>query len=216
MLILNKQTFKIVVLSIAILSIVNFMSGCSWKASPPKEINNLCKIFHQNNKWYKNSKQASNRWGIPIPVMMAIMHQESRFISSAKPPRTKCLFFFPGPRPSSAFGYSQALDSTWQQYIKHTQNQGADRDDFDDAIDFIGWYCNLSKRKCKISKNDTYNLYLAYHEGHGGFLRKTYNRKPWLKKTAKKVKDQANRYSYQLSQCRYKLNKSNKCFLWPF
>ncbi len=211
MLILIKQPVKTIILLTVI-----FITGCSWNKSPPKDINNLCKLFYQNNKWYKHSKTASNRWGVPIPVMMAIMHQESKFISSAKPPRTKCLFIFPGPRPSSAFGYSQAIDSTWKQYIKKTQNTGADRDDFADAIDFIGWYCNLSKIKCKISKKDTYNLYLAYHEGHGGFLKKTYNRKPWLKKTAKKVRLKANSYSYQLSQCRHNLNKSNKCFLWPF
>jgi hypothetical protein len=211
LLILKKQSIKSIVLSTSI-----FISGCIWNTYSPKEINNLCEIFYQNSSWYKNCKKASKIWDIPIPVMMAIMHQESKFVSSAKPPRTKCLFIFPGPRPSSAFGYSQAIDSTWKHYIKKTRNIGADRDDFDDAIDFIGWYCNLSKKKCKISKNDTYNLYLAYHEGQSGFLKKTYNKKPWLKKIAKKVKRQANTYSYQLSQCRHNLNKFNKCFLWPF
>jgi hypothetical protein len=149
--------------------------------------------------------------------MMAIIHQESRFKADAKPPRTKCLWIFPGPRPSSAYGYAQAGNATWKQYIQSTGKRRADRDDFDDAIDFVGWYGNLSHSKCRISKNDAYNLYLAYHEGHGGFNRKTYLKKGWLLKVARKVEKMAQHYKGQLAYCEKEFQKRGPCcILWFF
>ena len=75
---------------------------------------------------------------VPVSVMMAFMHQESRFVAGAKPPRKQIWGFIPGPRPSDAYGYSQAKNSTWEWYKTKSGNHGADRDDFDDAIDFVG------------------------------------------------------------------------------
>jgi hypothetical protein len=132
----------------------------------------------------------------------------------AKPPRQKLLWFIPWFRPSSAYGYAQALDETWEWYIKKTGNWGADRYDFGDVSDFIGWYGDISYQKLGISKWDAYNQYLAYHEGHGGFKRKTYLKKPWLIKVARKVEANADRYSKQLSGCRSELDKGWS--FWPF
>jgi hypothetical protein len=148
--------------------------------------------------------------------MMAIIHQESRFQAKAKPPRTTCLWIFPGPRPSTAYGYSQALDQTWDKYKQSAGNWGADRDDFADSVDFVGWYCNVSHAKCGIAKNDAYNLYLAYHEGHGGFCRKTYRKKAWLRSVAGKVASSARIYAKQLASCEREFQKRGGCCLWPF
>jgi hypothetical protein len=147
---------------------------------------------------------------------MAVMHQESKFDAEAKPPRTTCLCIFPGPRPSSAYGYAQALDETWDKYKQETGNWGADRDNFADSIDFIGWYCNLSRKLCGISPNDAYSLYLAYHEGHNGFKRKTYKRKKWLQQVAGKVQRRAKTYTRQLASCKSEFQKGRGCCLWPF
>ena len=102
---------------------------------------------------------------------------------------------------------------TWSDYKRETGHSGADRDDFDDAIDFMGWFVNKSQKVNKISKWDTYNQYLNYHEGWGGFKRKTYNKKPWLKKVAKKVHARGLRYATQLKGCEEELNSS---WWWPF
>ena len=190
-------------------------SGCAGSGSYVKNSKNICSIFREKSYWYDDAYSSSKRWGIPIPVLMAIMHQESKFNPDARPPRTTCLFIFPGPRPSSAYGYAQALDSTWEKYIRATNNWGADRDDFSDAIDFIGWYCNQSRVRCGIAGNDAYNMYLAYHEGQGGFLRKTYRKKAWLKKVAWKVKAMSKRYSGQLAVCEKEFRRKG-CCLWPF
>lgn len=181
------------------------VSGCA--SSPPGNVDNLCAIFEQKRKWYNEAASSRDEWGSPIAGMMAIMHQESRFVARARPPRKKYLGFIPGPRPSDSYGYSQALGSTWDGYRRSTGNYGADRDDFTDAIDFIGWYNYQSHRRNGISRSDVYRLYLAYHEGHGGFSRGSFNKKPWLTEVARKVERRAATYQRQLNACEQDLKK---------
>jgi hypothetical protein len=209
-----EKKYKIYCLySILLLTVL--LHGCATTPSP-KYVDNICEIFREHPKWYKKAYKSYKKWGTSIPVMMAIMHQESKFVSDARPPRTSCLWIFPGPRPSSAYGYAQAGNATWRAYIKSTGNTGADRDDFGDAIDFVGWYCNQSHIRCKISKTDVYSLYLAYHDGHGGFNRRTFKKKAWLIQVARKVQRRANTYKSQLASCEKEFRKGCCCFLWPF
>ncbi len=172
----------------------------------PRNPDDLCEIFYGETDWYEAARDAQHKWGTPIYVLMAIMHQESRFISDAQPERDWFLGIIPLPRKSTAYGYAQAQDPAWNEYLKATGSFGADRDDFEDAIDFIGWYTDGSQKRLKLSKWDAYGQYLAYHEGRGGYSRRTYNKKPWLKKVAKKVKLRAQRYNVQLKGCKRKLD----------
>ena len=180
------------------------LAGCA--TSPPRHVDNICHIFDEKSGWYKKAKRSQKKWGTPIPVMMAIMHQESRFQSKAKPPRSKILWVIPGPRKSSAYGYSQAKDGTWDWYKKAAGRWGADRDDFGDAIDFIGWYNSVSRKRNHIKLDSAYHLYLAYHEGHGGYNRGTYKKKGWLKQVASKVATRSVRYQKQLQGCEKRLD----------
>lgn len=193
----------LIVACLRILPLVLLLSACT--ASPPKNPSNICEIFREKDDWYEDASDASQEWGSSIPVMMAIMHQESRFQAKAKPPRTRILWIFPGPRKSDAYGYPQAKVSTWDWYIDSSGNWGADRDDFADAIDFIGWYNHTSSRRSGIKKDDPYHLYLAYHEGHGGFNRRSFVNKQWLKDVAKKVSARSRTYSSQLKSCEEEL-----------
>lgn len=188
-----------------VLTTLSVVSGCT--TAPPKNLDDICQIYREKSGWYDDSEDATSKWGSPIVTMMAIMHQESRFEARAKPARIKIFGFIPGPRPSSAYGYSQAKKGTWKGYIQSSGNYGADRNDFDDAIDFIGWYNKTSTQRCNIKRDDTYHLYLAYHEGHGGFNRRSYNGKPWLKAVAKKVSARSKRYDRQLRSCAESLKK---------
>nr|WP_183910238.1 transglycosylase SLT domain-containing protein [Simiduia aestuariiviva] len=192
------------------LGLLLLLVGCT--TSPPRNPDNLCDIFYEKDDWYDEAKSAEKRWRSPIPTLMAMMHQESRFVAKAKPPRTKILWVIPGPRASSAYGYSQAKDETWEWYQNNSGNGWASRDDFSDAVDFIGWYNYQSGRLANIKPNDTYHLYLAYHEGHGGFKRRTYRKKAWLMNVAKKVSRRANNYRAQLAGCEERLKSS----WWPF
>jgi len=181
------------------------LAACA--TSPPSDVDNLCSIFTEKSDWYDEASDARDNWGSPISVMMAIMHQESRFQGKAKPPRSRIFGFIPGPRPSDAFGYSQAKKSTWKEYKRSAGNYGADRDDFGDAIDFIGWYNQQSRRRSGIATSDAYRLYLAYHEGHGGYNRRSYRGKSWLGDVARRVERRAGSYQRQLSSCEERLRK---------
>lgn len=191
------------------------LCACLGGQRVPENPENICDIFRQNKKWYEHAYASSRRWGVPIPVMMAILYQESKFKADAKPPRTTCLWIFPGPRPSSAYGYAQALNSTWEHYKRYTGKRRAQRHDFADAVDFVGWYCYISYTKCGISRVDAYNLYLAYHEGQGGFNRRTYAKKPWLRRVASGVAQRAKVYERQLASCEGEFLKKRPC-LWFF
>lgn len=190
---------------------VLFLSGCS--NAPPSRPADLCAVFDDKSSWYKHARKAEKRWGSPIPVMMSIMFQESQYRHNVRPARTKLLWVIPWLRPSSAYGYAQAKDEVWSEYRDSTGNDWARRDNFKDAIDFIGWYNRQSQRRNKIALNDGYRLYLAYHEGQGGYSRGSYNKKPWLIKTAKTVSSRAGQYSAQLKKCEKRLNRS---WWWPF
>ncbi len=185
---------------------LSLLVACTTTA--PKNTGNICSIFREKDGWYDDARDAQKRWDSPIPIMMAIMHQESRFQAKAKPPKKYFLGFIPAGRKSSAYGYSQAKTSTWKWYKDKSGNWGADRDNFEDAIDFVGWYNDVSRRTNGIDPNNARNLYLAYHEGHGGFSRGTYNSKAWLLRVADKVSMQASRYRSQLAACEDDLNRS--------
>ena len=196
---------------IVVLSLLLMLAGCS--SLPPANPNNLCDIFDDKPSWYKDSKKAEKRWGSSVPVMMSIMYQESQFKHNARPARTKILWIFPGPRPSDAFGYPQAKDDVWDEYQDQSGNGWSRRDNFGDAIDFIGWYNKQSQKRSRIGLQDSYNLYLAYHEGHGGYNRATYRKKNWLMNTPRKVEDRAQQYEYQLRNCEERFKGS---WWWPF
>ena len=188
------------------LSFAAVLSGCA--TAPPKQPDNICKIFEEKEDWYYDARDAQDKWGSPKHVLMAMMYQESSFKHDAAPPMEYFLGCIPIGRASSAYGYSQAKTPTWQDYIRETGNSGADRDDFEDAIDFMAWFVNKTHKVNGISKWDAYAQYLNYHEGWGGYKRGTYRKKKWLMAVANKVKHRAGRYGAQLKRCEAELDKS--------
>ncbi len=193
------------VLRLAAVLAASLLAACS--SSPPKTVENACSIFEEKDDWYEAMRAAEKKWGTPIQIQLAIMRQESGFRHDARPPRDKLLGVPMWWRVSDAYGFAQAKDDTWDWYESDTGRWSADRDDFEDAADFIGWYTDVSQRTLGISKWDAYNQYLAYHEGHGGWKRRTYKGKPWLVRVARKVDGYAHTYGAQLKQCRDRLDK---------
>lgn len=184
------------------LLLVGILSGC---AGTPTNTDNVCSVFDQRggwfNNWYKYAKNTEKEYGVPVPVLMATIYKESGFNAKAKPPRTKLLGFIPWKRPSTAYGYPQALDSTWDHYKDVTGRRGADRDDFKDAVQFVGWYHYQSYKKNGVARNDTYNLYLNYYAGHGGYARGTWKNNQWMKGAAQRTAQMANQYQQQMRGC---------------
>jgi hypothetical protein len=183
-----------------------FLGACS--TTPPSNRENICRIFEEKDDWYDAAADMREKWGVPIHVPMAMMYQESSFKHDAKPPRDYILFgLIPWGRVSSAYGYAQAKTMTWSDYVRETGNSFADRDDFQDAIDFMGWFISKTHSINRISKWDARTQYLNYHEGWGGYKRKTYKKKDWLVKVAQKVDARSKRYATQLKTCEEDLNK---------
>lgn len=199
-------------LRLSVLSLVGLLIISACATAPPRRFDDACDIFEPRRKWYRAMKKAEKRWGLPVHIQLAIMRQESGFDAKAKQPRRRILWIIPGKRISTAYGYAQALTPTWDWYKDSTGNAGADRDDFEDAADFISWYGRQSKSKAGISLWDAYNQYLAYHEGQVGFKRGTYKQKKWLKDVALKVDKNARTYAAQLKACEKKLKRRRFLF----
>lgn len=181
---------------------------------PPDDPGNLCSIFAEKRGWYRAATDTRERWGVPEAVQLAIIHRESSFRADARPPRRRFLWVLPGRRPSSAYGYGQVLDGTWDLYQRDTGRGGADRHDFGDVSDFIGWYAHRIRAQSGIQPTDAYHLYLAYHEGPLGYVRGTHLGKPWLLAVADQVAARAARYARQHARCRDRLDRGP--WFWPF
>ncbi len=170
--------------------------------SAPLQLDDACALLRQRPEYGKAMKVAERRWGIPVSVQMAAIHQESKFIGNARTPHRFALGVIPMGRQSSAYGYSQALDGTWEEYKKEQHRRGAKRDRISDATDFMGWYMSQSTEKLGIARNDAGAQYLAYHEGRTGYSNQSYLGKPWLVEVAASVERRAELYAAQLSACR--------------
>ena len=180
--------------------IIFLVSACS---SIPSNTSNSCSIFSERYLWYKHTKNSEKKWGTPIYLQLAIIKMESDFDWLAKPPRKKLFKVIPYKRPSSSFGYSQAVKGTWEQYKKETGNKLATRTRFKDSVDFIGWYTNKTEKILKISKKNAFQQYIAYHEGWGNY--KNYKQNQKVISLAKKVENQSNKYKSQLEECKKSL-----------
>lgn len=176
--------------------------GGSGNFAAPRNLDNACMLADERPQYMRAMERAERRWGVPVAVQMATFHQESRFVGDARPPHVYALGVIPMGRMSSAFGYSQALDGTWEEYVRETGNRGADRTDIADAADFMGWYMTLTRERNGIALSDARNQYLAYHEGHAGYRRGSYRSKPWLTRVADRVAERADMYTRQLAVCR--------------
>lgn len=194
-----------------LVSLLVVLAGCA--NQPPTQQDNLCLIFEQYPEWYEDAVAMEKKWGTPIQIAMSFIKQESAYRHDSQPPRYYALGFIPWGRLSSAYGYAQAQDGTWDDFQAATDHGGA-RDNFDDALMFIGWYTNQSRNKLGLSLWDSYNQYLAYHEGWTGYQRRYHRNKPNLLRVAKRVETVANNYGWQLKQCRAKLEDQRNSSWW--
>ena len=152
-------------------------------------LNNACDLFREKIGWRTITSEASEKWSVPVSVILSVMHQESRFKSTA------------AAKTSTGFGYSQALDGTWEDYRAATNATRADRTTLSDSADFIGWYMTQTTEKIGVPLDDVAAQYLSYHEGHGGYQSKRWKKQPKLIKVARDVAERAEMYERQLQEC---------------
>ena len=155
----------------------------------PRNVNDICAIIDQSPHWEAAMQQTSRKWGAPVEVKMAIMWRESHFRATAT------------PGTSSAYGFAQAVDGTWDWYKQSTGRKRARRDNFADATDFVAWYMDRTRKANGLSFYDPYRQYLAYHEGHTGYSRGNWSGKPRLLSAAQEVQTMAATFQQQLRRC---------------
>jgi hypothetical protein len=185
--------------TIAILLLVASCGSSDFRA--PRNLDDACSIVNQRPKYLKAMERSEREWGVAVPVQMAIIYQESKFIGNNRTPMRYALGVIPMGRQSSAYGYAQALDGTWEEYQRAEGGRFAERDDIRDATDFMGWYMTQTYEETGVPVNDVRNQYLAYHEGRAGYNRGTHNRKAWLLRIADEVAERAAMYDQQLRLC---------------
>jgi hypothetical protein len=185
----------------ALVALASVLLGLACANLPPRQLDDLCGIFAEKREWRVPALAAEERWGAPLPVLMAVLHQESRFRARARPDWRTALGVIPLGPASSAYGYGQVKVGTWDDYRRLARRPDARRDRFEDAVDFVGWYADVIARSAGVAKDDAFHLYLAYHEGPTGFERRSFDAKPWLLGVAQKVKERADLYERQRTQC---------------
>ena len=190
---------RLLLASILLLTLAACGGGGNFSA--PRDLESACAIVAERPQYYRAMKAAERKWGVPVHVQMATIHQESKFIGDARTPHKWALGVIPMGRQSSAFGYSQALDATWEEYQQQEGRRSARRDRIEDATDFMGWYMHQSSERIGISKYDAKNQYLAYHEGRTGFVNQSYLAKPWLVTVSDRVGSRSEMYRAQLAGC---------------
>ena len=181
---------------------VGLLAACDPNGRAPKNQDNACSILKQRPGWWKELQKTERKWGTRPSVVMAIIWKESSFRQHARPRKEPKGSSGKGELRSSAYGYSQALDGTWDWYKKETGQRWRKRSNFGDATDFIGWYTNESRKRSGIAVNDAYNQYLAYHQGHGGYNRGSHLSQSWLLQVARQVRNMEAAYRAQLPYCR--------------
>jgi len=181
-----------------------FLLSCS---SIPKHPADACKIFGERYFWYKHAKKSSEMYGAPIHIILAFVKKESGFNRWAKPKRKKLFKVIPYKRPSSSYGYSQAVEKTWELYKQETNNPLALRTHFKDSVMFIGWYIKKTNTINQIPFNDSYRQYLNYYLGWGSYAKKTYKTDKKSIIYAKSVEKQSKIYKNQLNECKKILDR---------
>lgn len=210
-----NMKIKLITLSLA----STLLWGCSSKTvtvvETPKDFrttsiktnfkNDACKMFKENPDWLAASNRSYQKWGTPVSVQLSFVYHESSFVYNARPLKKRKGYVFGKEYASSALGFSQALNGAWGDYLKERKPKNAKRTNYGDSVDFIGWYNSKSFKQLGLKATDSYSLYLAYHEGRGGFKKGYHLKQKWLMNYAKSVEKKSKVYSKQINECNLRL-----------
>ncbi|MEE2769616.1 MAG: transglycosylase SLT domain-containing protein [Pseudomonadota bacterium] len=188
--------------------------GCAPQKVTKKE--DVCEVYNKNFNWYRSAVRAQNKYHIDANIIMAVMAQESNFTYNARPQKNYVFNFVPWGYKTSARGYAQVIDGAWDDYKKQTNQWFPSRHSFNDACDYVGWYLNKASKRLHINRNDSYHLYLAYHQGLTGYKRHDEKHDQKLNLIAKKVQKNTQRYQSEFKQCKNSLWLKHWLYVWDY
>eukprot|EP00581_Thalassiosira_minuscula_P037377 CAMPEP_0184466120 /NCGR_PEP_ID=MMETSP0740-20130409/64759_1 /TAXON_ID=385413 /ORGANISM="Thalassiosira miniscula, Strain CCMP1093" /LENGTH=83 /DNA_ID=CAMNT_0026841113 /DNA_START=83 /DNA_END=331 /DNA_ORIENTATION=- len=67
----------------------------------PRDLDNACTILKEHPDYLRAFRATERKWGVPIHVQMATIHQESKFVADARTPFKYVLGVIPMGRQSS-------------------------------------------------------------------------------------------------------------------
>jgi hypothetical protein len=159
--------------------------------TPLQPANATCALIASHKGWAEALANAQARWETPPAPLLAVVRQESNF---EVPKRAT--------QPLAPYGYAQADARTWSAYRTAVKRPHADRADFADAVDFIGWY--FAATRARTGANYAKQLathYLAYSRGQN----RPGKASPAARKNAAQVVAYAKAYQKDLAACPPKL-----------
>ncbi len=174
------------------------LTGCS--STPPSDPANLCSIFQEKDSWYVAAHRAHERYGVPINVAMAILNEESAFLTGPRPAQSWFLFV-PYDKEGTNYGYIDPLNPAWLTYVSEHGNVFTSHENFEDVLMYVAWFMRQTRTVNEVPFTDAYNHYLNFHEGWQGFKDRSYANKDWLLTAARRVQENADRYARQLMTC---------------
>ena len=67
-----------------------FLASCGGSQfSAPRDLDNACSIARERPQYFRAMQATERRWGVPVSVQMATIHQESKFVGNARSGLTK-------------------------------------------------------------------------------------------------------------------------------
>jgi|AntRauTorckE5430_2_1112549.scaffolds.fasta_scaffold00318_18 hypothetical protein len=169
------------------------------KLQPVDYDRRICHVIQSNWGWARALKRVSKDYDISPGLLLSVIYHESGFRPNVRPKPYMVFGVIPW-QVSSAYGYGQIKQETWDWYKSHNPGWFQSRTQFPDTLNFIGWYYSLFLKKTE-TKTVHRDFYLAYHEGLGGYQRGTYHGNDWLIKKAESVALRAKLYDEKLNDC---------------
>lgn len=197
-----------------VLVILSLLTSCA--SEKVNKADDLCEVYNKNYHWYRSAYHAQKKHNIDATIIMSVMAQESNFTYDARPGKKYVLNFIPWGYQTSAKGYGQVIDGAWDDYRKQSNKWFQSRHNFDDVTDYIGWYLNKASNKLHLNRQDSYHLYLAYHQGITGYKRHDEKHNKQLNLIAKKVERNTNRYQNEFKQCQNALWLKHWLYVWDY
>ena len=74
------------------------------QSSAPRDLDNACNLLRERPQYLKAFRKVERKWGVPMHVMMATIHQESKFVADARTPFRYVAGVIPMGRQPSAYG----------------------------------------------------------------------------------------------------------------
>jgi len=170
------------------------LSGCF--GSSTKQQLQICDELDANDEWIEPAVNAQQKYGTPLALSLSLLEL----------PLSKLEKKHVRPRMSD-----------WDEYRIRSERWDAVPSNPQDAVDFIGWFTQLSQKRNSLAWHEAGEHYLALRLGHGGYHRFDATKYPELSQQAKGIDARSKRWSKELAACKHQWQGEswfNKLKLW--